>query len=104
VSSVALLAGVRWYFIFVSLFVCKLGLTLFLDRMGHGPSTPLSFTLEHWKKVKTRAHNLSVDVKKNKSITFAPQSSPPSRKDGLLSVFSHCLLFWPSRGTFLALA
>jgi hypothetical protein len=55
---------------FVSLLVCRLGLTVFLDRMGHGPSTPLSFTLEHWREVKTGAHNLSVDVKK-KSMAYS---------------------------------
>ena len=32
---------------FISLFVCGLGLTLFLDRMANGPFTPLSFSLEH---------------------------------------------------------
>ena len=37
---------------FISLFVCGLGLTLFLDRLGHGPSTPLSFTYNTGRRLR----------------------------------------------------
>ena len=44
------------YILFVSLYV-----TL---KKGHASSTLLGLTLEHWTEIKTRAHNLSVDVRK----------------------------------------
>jgi hypothetical protein len=104
VSSVALVAGAYLYFtfcfcgtrgrgifVFYFLFFCLLvdwDCCYFLDRIGHGPSTPLSFTLDHWREVKTRAHNLSVDVKKNKWITLC-LSGWPTFQTG-----------WPPEGSF----
>jgi hypothetical protein len=38
--------------------------------MGQTISTPLGLTLEHWAEIKTRAHNLSVDVRKRCWRTF----------------------------------
>jgi hypothetical protein len=32
--------------------------------MGQPVTTPLTLTFDHWTDVKTRAHNLSVEVKK----------------------------------------
>jgi hypothetical protein len=32
--------------------------------MGQTSSTPLGLTLEHWTEIKTKTHNLSVDVRK----------------------------------------
>nr|QJT93252.1 gag protein [Syconycteris australis gammaretrovirus] len=56
--------------------------------MGQSNSTPLSLTLDHWRDVKTRAHNLSVEVKKGKWQTFC-SSEWPSFGVG-----------WPPEGTF----
>ena len=50
------------YILFVSLYV-----TL---TMGQTISTPLGVTLEHWTELKTRAHNLSMDVRKRFWRTF----------------------------------
>lgn len=56
--------------------------------MGQTVTTPLSLTLDHWTEVKTRAHNLSVEVKKGRWQTFCA-SEWPSFKVG-----------WPPEGTF----
>lgn len=45
------------------------------DKMGQANSHsslshPLNMVLAHFKEVKTRAHNLSVDVKKKKMYTY----------------------------------
>ena len=37
--------------------------------MGQTVSTPLGQTLDHWTEVKKRAHNLSVEVKKEVSMS-----------------------------------
>lgn len=44
--------------------------------MGQSTSTPLSLTLDHWRDVKTRAHNLSVEVRKGKWQTFCASEWP----------------------------
>ena len=44
------------YILFVSLYA--------ILKKGHASSTLLGLTLEHWTEIKTRAHNLSVDVRK----------------------------------------
>lgn len=44
-------------------------LVLFLcdeRTMGQSLSTPLSLTLDHWTEVRTRVHNLSVEIKNSK--------------------------------------
>ena len=56
------------YILFVSLYV-----TL---TMGQTISTPLGLTLEHWTEIKTRAHNLSVDVRKRFWRTFCSTEWP----------------------------
>nr|AAL87855.1 group specific antigen [Porcine endogenous retrovirus] len=56
--------------------------------MGQTVTTPLSLTLDHWTEVKSRAHNLSVQVKKGPWQTFCGSEWPTF--DG----------GWPSNGTF----
>ncbi|XP_062954296.1 uncharacterized protein LOC134378931 [Cynocephalus volans] len=56
--------------------------------MGQGALTPLSLTLDHWKDVKTRAHNLSMEIKKGKWQTFCSSEWP---------TFG---VGWPPEGTF----
>ena len=50
------------YILFVSLYVTQM--------MGQTISTPLGLTLKHWTEIKTRTHNLSVDVRKRCWRTF----------------------------------
>lgn len=56
--------------------------------MGQTVTTPLSLTLDHWTEVKSRAHNLSVQVKKGPWQTFCVSEWP---------TFD---VGWPSEGTF----
>ncbi|XP_029411553.1 uncharacterized protein LOC103749523, partial [Nannospalax galili] len=56
--------------------------------MGQQLTTPLSLTLDHWKEVKSRAHNQSVEIKKNRWITFCSSEWP---------MFN---VGWPRDGTF----
>ncbi|MEJ1283826.1 hypothetical protein NN561_014801 [Cricetulus griseus] len=56
--------------------------------MGQTVTTLLTLTLDHWTDVKTRAHNLSVEVRKGSWRTFC-SSEWPSFSVG-----------WPSGGTF----
>lgn len=44
--------------------------------MGQSVSTPLSQTLDHWSKVKTRAQNLSVEVRKGCWQTYCESEWP----------------------------
>ena len=44
--------------------------------MGQSVSTPLSLTLEHWKEVRVRAHNQSVEVRKGPWQTFCASEWP----------------------------
>ena len=44
--------------------------------MGQKLTTPLSLTLGHWKEVKDRANNLSVEVKRE--IRGKTKASPPA--------------------------
>lgn len=57
-------------------------------NMGQTVTTPLSLTLDHWTEVKSRAHNLSVQVKKGPWQTFCASEWP---------TFD---VGWPSEGTF----
>ena len=57
-------------------------------NMGQTVTTPLSLTLDHWTEVKSRAHNLSVQVKKGPWQTFCVSEWP---------TFD---VGWPSEGTF----
>ncbi|CAK7290223.1 Gag polyprotein [Vulpes lagopus] len=56
--------------------------------MGQTVTTPLSLTLDHWKEVAGRAHNLSVEVRRRKWVTFC-SSEWPTLNVG-----------WPRDGTF----
>ena len=70
--------------VFVSVFiVCVTELD-----MGQTVTTPLTLTQNHWTDVKTRAHNLSVEVKKGPWQTFCSSKWP---------TFG---VGWPSQGTF----
>ncbi|XP_045663896.1 uncharacterized protein LOC123799038 isoform X2 [Ursus americanus] len=44
--------------------------------MGQTISTPLCLTTRHWSEVRARAHNLSVEVNKNKWVTFCASEWP----------------------------
>ncbi|XP_029787213.1 uncharacterized protein LOC115284895 isoform X1 [Suricata suricatta] len=44
--------------------------------MGQKISTPLSLTIDHWSEVKTRAHNLSVEIGKKKWQSFCTSEWP----------------------------
>uniref|UniRef100_A0A8C9AZB8 Gag protein n=1 Tax=Phocoena sinus TaxID=42100 RepID=A0A8C9AZB8_PHOSS len=57
--------------------------------MGQTMTTPLSLTLSHWTKVRARAHNLSVEVRKGKWQTLCT-SEWPTFQTG-----------WPPEGSFL---
>ncbi|XP_020935532.1 uncharacterized protein LOC102158723 [Sus scrofa] len=57
-------------------------------NMGQTVTTPLSLTLDHWTEVRSRAHNLSVQVKKGPWQTFCASEWP---------TFD---VGWPSEGTF----
>ncbi|XP_029417169.1 uncharacterized protein LOC115069525, partial [Nannospalax galili] len=56
--------------------------------MGQQLTTPLSLTLDHWKEVKSRAHNQSVEIKKHQWITFCSSEWPTFN------------VGWPRDGTF----
>ncbi|CAK7311635.1 Gag polyprotein [Vulpes lagopus] len=56
--------------------------------MGQTVTTPLSLTLDHWEEVAGRAHNLSVEVRRRKWVTFC-SSEWPTLNVG-----------WPRNGTF----
>ena len=44
----------------------------------HSSPTPLSLVTDNFEEVKMRAHDLSVEIKRNKLITFAAQNGRPS--------------------------
>ena len=69
---------------------CVFGLCVLVYsfNMGQTVTTPLSLTLDHWTEVKSRAHNLSVQVKKGPWQTFCASEWP---------TFD---VGWPSEGTF----
>lgn len=54
----------------------------------HSSPTPVSLITDHFKEVKMHAHDLSVEVKKNKLITFCSAEWPTLN------------VGWPSEGTF----
>ena len=56
--------------------------------MGQTVTTPLTLTLNHWTDVKTRAHNLSLEVRKRPWKTFCSSEWP------------NFGVGWPSGGTF----
>ncbi|CAD7678849.1 unnamed protein product [Nyctereutes procyonoides] len=56
--------------------------------MGQTVTTPLSLTLDHWKEVAGRAHNLSVEVRRRRWVTFCSSEWPAFN------------VGWPRNGTF----
>ena len=62
--------------------------TIYSLTMGQGESTPLSLMTDHFSDVRTRAHNLSLIVKKSKLITFCSAEWPAFQ------------VGWPPEGTF----
>ncbi|CAD7676924.1 unnamed protein product [Nyctereutes procyonoides] len=56
--------------------------------MGQTVTTPLSLTLGHWKEVAGRAHNLSVEVRRRRWVTFCSSEWPAFN------------VGWPRNGTF----
>jgi hypothetical protein len=56
--------------------------------MGQTETTPLNLTLDHWTEVRSRAHNLLVEIKKGPWQTFCASEWP---------AFD---VGWPLEGTF----
>ncbi|CAD7680251.1 unnamed protein product [Nyctereutes procyonoides] len=56
--------------------------------MGQTVTTPLSLTLDHWKDVAGRAHNLSVEDRRRRWVTFCSSEWPAFN------------VGWPRNGTF----
>ncbi|CAD7679015.1 unnamed protein product [Nyctereutes procyonoides] len=61
---------------------------LFSTPPGQTVTTPLSLTLDHWKEVAGRAHNLSVEVTRRRWVTFCSSEWPAFN------------VGWPRNGTF----
>ena len=79
-------------FLFVWLFVLSVLIYQHLTdprTMGqcHSSPTPLSLVTDNFKEVKMRTHDLSVEIKKNKLITFCSAEWPTFH------------VGWPSEGT-----
>ena len=66
----------RFWFLFCLSLVSALVVTTVFLEMGQSVSTPLSLTLEHWKEVRVRAHNQSVEVRKGPWQTFCASEWP----------------------------
>ncbi|CAD7673359.1 unnamed protein product [Nyctereutes procyonoides] len=60
----------------------------FSTPMGQTVTTPLSLTLDHWKEVAGRGHNLSVEVRRRRWVTFCSSEWPAFN------------VGWPRNGTF----
>lgn len=48
------------------------------DRMEQIQVTPLSLMIEHFKEIKSRAHNLSIEIKRGKYQTLCDSEWPGS--------------------------
>ena len=59
-----------------------------LGMTGQSQSNPLSLITDHFKEVKMRVHDLSVEIKKDKLITFCSAAWPTFH------------VGWPPEGTF----
>ena len=57
-------------------YVCFLCLFCVFRGTGWTVTTPLSLTLDHWTEVRSRAHNLSVEIKKGPWQTFCASEWP----------------------------
>ncbi|CAD7687983.1 unnamed protein product [Nyctereutes procyonoides] len=60
----------------------------FSTPMGQTVTTPLSLTLDHWKEVAGRAHNVLVEVRRRRWVTFCSSEWPAFN------------VGWPRNGTF----
>lgn len=78
----------RFWFLFSLTFVSAFVVCVVKLEMGQTVTTPLTLTLDHWTEVRTRAHNLSVDVKKGPWQTFCSSKWPTFGVD------------WPPEGAF----
>ena len=58
------------------MYVCFLCLFCVFRGTGWTVTTPLSLTLDHWTEVRSRAHNLSVEIKKGPWQTFCASEWP----------------------------
>ncbi|XP_072607631.1 uncharacterized protein [Vulpes vulpes] len=87
-SAVPVLSSVYVCLFCVFLPVLLLPAHLFSTPAGQTVTTPLSLTLDHWKEVASREHNLSVEVRRRKWVTFC-SSEWPTLNVG-----------WPRNGTF----
>lgn len=78
----------RFWFLFSLVFVSAFIMCVVELEMGQTVMTPLTLTLDHWTEVRTRAHNLSVDVKEGPWQTFCSSKWPTFR------------VGWPPDGAF----
>lgn len=79
----------KWTSVSICLSVLSLCFVLFVTlTMGQTVMTPLSLTLSHWAEVRARAHNLSIEVKKELWQTFCSLE---------WTAFD---VSWPPEGTF----
>ena len=72
----------------VFVFLCFILWTYWTDVMGQTQTTPLSIMIDHFKDVRGRANNLSVEVRKGR-LQFFCSSEWPTFNVG-----------WPPEGTF----
>ena len=76
------------------MYVCFLCLFCVFRGTGRTVTTPLSLTLDHWTEVRSRAHNLSVEIKKGPWQTFgASEWSTFNVKWSLEGTFGLTLIF-----------
>nr|XP_025840983.1 uncharacterized protein LOC112909312 [Vulpes vulpes] len=87
-SAVPVLSSVYVCLFCVFLPVLLLPAHLFSTPAGQTVTTPLSLTLDHWKEVASREHNLSVEVRRRKWVTFCSSEWPTLN------------IGWPRNGTF----
>ena len=75
-------------------YVCFLCLFCVFRGTGRTVTTPLSLTLDHWTEVRSRAHNLSVEIKKGPWQTFCASEWPTFNvKWSLEGTFGLTLIF-----------
>jgi hypothetical protein len=77
--------------------------------MGQTVTTPLSLTLNHWTEVRSRAHNLSVEIKKRwltkarkKIVTQIPITATPRQVREFLGTVGFCRLWIPGFAKLVA--
>ena len=75
------------------MYVCFLCLFCVFRGTGRTVTTPLSLTLDHWTEVRSRAHNLSVEIKKDLGIFLYFQVADFNVKWSLQGTFGLTLIF-----------